>query len=119
MNNTQGMTLRQARCAYSLALAHLIIYANEHGYEVAIDEVTDRVTDKDPTTDHRPGSLHEVGLAADLNLYLDGRYLSETAEHLPLGEEWERYGRKHNLPLAWGGRFNDGNHYSMAWKGKK
>ena len=113
------MTLREARCAFTLALADLIRWATDQGYEVALDEATERITDKDPTSDHRPGSLHHLGLAADLNLYFDGRYLSETANHLPLGEYWERLGRERNLPLAWGGRFNDGNHYSFSWGGKK
>jgi hypothetical protein len=113
------MTLREARCAFTRALADLVSWAFTQGYEAAFDEVTERVTEKDPTSDHMKGSLHHSGLAGDILLYKDGRYLSETAEYLPLGEYWEALGKRLNLPLAWGGRFNDGNHFSMAWGGRK
>lgn len=113
------MTLRQARCAFSRALAKLILWANEQGYEVALDEVTEHLTPKDPTSDHTSNSLHHIGLAADLNLYRNGQWLFTTEDHRPLGEWWEQYGYKVELPLTWGGRFKDGNHYSLQWKGRK
>jgi hypothetical protein len=118
-SNPSSLSLREARCGFSLALAYLIIYANARGYQIAIDEVRDAITKKDPTTDHMKGSLHELGLAADLNLYLDGLWLPETADHKFLGEHWEEIGLHLGLPLCWGGRFNDGNHYSLAWNGRK
>lgn len=113
------MTLRQARCRFTEALAKLILWAAASGYEIAIDEATERLTEKDPTSDHMPGSLHHIGLAADLNLYKDGKYLAMTSDHTPLGEYWEALGRDLGLPLRWGGRFKDGNHYSLEWGGKK
>lgn len=113
------MTLREARCAFSRSLATLILHAYEQGYEAAFDEVTDRVTAKDPTTDHMKGSLHELGLAADILLYKGGVYLTKTEDYQQLGEWWEAYGKEQGLPLAWGGRFKDGNHFSLAWGGKK
>lgn len=113
------MTLREARCRFTHYLAQLILFAEEMGYEVALDEAMDRKTLKDPTTDHMPGSLHEVGLAADLNLYHNGEYLSRTEDHQFLGTWWESLGKSMGLPLTWGGQFNDGNHYSYAWQGKK
>ncbi len=58
-------------------------------------------------------SLHEKRLAIDLHLFKDGVYLSKTEDHLPLGLYWESIGG------TWGGRFNDGNHYSLAFGGKK
>jgi hypothetical protein len=114
------MTLRQARCAYSIALATLILRAGDYGLEIAIDEVTDRVTEKDPTTDHMKGSLHEIGLAADLLLYRNGVYLTSTEDYRKLGELWEQMGKQLGLDLAWGGHFSkpDGNHFSLRWNGK-
>lgn len=114
------MTLREARCRFTEALAYLVGFARLHGYEVAFAEGMDRVTIKDPTTDHMEGSLHEVGLAQDIDLYYEGRYLKETSDHLSLGDEWERYGREHGIPLRWGGRFKhaDGNHYELIWRTK-
>jgi hypothetical protein len=113
------MTLREARCAFTFALSKLVLEARNLGYEPAFAEGMDRVTEKDPTTDHMKGSLHELGLAQDIDLYKDGKYLEKTEDHTPLGEYWEALGKTLGWPLAWGGRFKDGNHYSLAWGGKK
>lgn len=113
------MTYREARCRFTEALAELVLHARDLGYELAFAEGMDRVTEKDPVTDHMKGSLHELGLAQDIDLYQDGKYLSQTEDHTALGEWWEAFGHNHGLPLAWGGRFKDGNHYSLAWQGKK
>lgn len=113
------MTYREARCAFTLALAKLILWAFEQGYEVAVDEVTERLTERDPTSDHMVGSLHHLGLAADLNLYKGGIYQRASDDHEPLGRFWEQYGKELGLPLAWGGHFGDGNHYSLSWGGRK
>jgi len=116
----QPKTLREARCKFSVALATLVLRAGDLGFDIAFDEVTDRKTDKDQTTDHMPGSLHELGLAADLLLYKDGRYLTDTLDYTALGELWELMGQQADLPLTWGGRFQkrDGNHFSLKWNGK-
>jgi hypothetical protein len=58
-------------------------------------------------------SLHYDGLAIDLNLFKGGRFLQKTEDHRELGEYWESIGG------SWGGRFNDGNHYSLAYNGRK
>lgn len=113
------MTLREARCAFTAALAELILWAVAQGYEVALDEATERITERDPTSDHRAGSLHHLGLAADLLLYRDGRYLSLSEDHEPLGERWEAMGLEKRLPLANGRKWQDGNHYSLSWQGRK
>ena len=62
---------------------------------------------------HMAGSLHYKGLAKDILLFKDGIYLSKTEDHKEFGEYWESLGG------SWGGRFSDGNHYSMAFGGKK
>jgi hypothetical protein len=120
------MKLSMARCLFTSCLADLIreIYKHPSGlYYVAFDEVTERLTEKDPTSDHMKGSLHHLGLAADLNLYIDDGgtliYLGRTEDHMPFGIWWENYGIKLGYPLRWGGRFGDGNHYSWEWEGRK
>ncbi len=113
------MTLREARVAFTYALTKLVSQAKDMGYELAFAEGMDRVTEKDPTTDHMKGSLHEIGLAMDIDLYKGGKYLAKTEDHTSLGEWWEGFGRSMGWPLAWGGRFKDGNHYAWAWEGKK
>ncbi len=71
----------------------------------------------------RSKSLHKSKLAIDLNLFANGRYLSDTSDHKRLGEYWESIGG------TWGGRFgesspgkgdgHDGNHYSLEYQGRK
>lgn len=58
-------------------------------------------------------SLHIIRLARDVNLFKNGVLQTTTEAHLPLGIEWERRGG------TWGGRFGDGNHYSLAHNGSK
>ena len=60
-------------------------------------------------------SLHCSKLAIDLNLFFEGAYLTSTKAHEPFGVWWEQ---QHEL-CAWGGRFGDGNHYSLAHGGRK
>jgi hypothetical protein len=62
-----------------------------------------------------PYSCHKSRLAIDLNLFLNGEYLKHTEDHRALGEWWEAQ----NPDNCWGGRFNDGNHYSMTHEGRK
>ena len=106
------MTLGEARRTFTILLCRLVLWAEARGYGVAFAEGMDRVTVKDPTTDHMRYSLHESGLAQDLDLYKDGVYLTTTEDHRELGEHWE----KMHPMCKWGGRFKnvDGNHYSFC-----
>jgi len=66
----------------------------------------------------RRESNHKQRLAIDLNLFkTDERgnwvYCTSTEDHKPIGEYWESLGG------AWGGRFNDGNHYSLEHEGRR
>ena len=109
------MKLGQARRAFRKALVRLLYSSLPPGLEFAFDEVTERLTVKDPTSDHMGRSCHHVGLAADILLYRDGVYLTHSDEYKELGERWEALGKELGLELVWGGRFNDGNHFSMKW----
>lgn len=61
-----------------------------------------------------PKSAHKQKMALDLNLFTkDGKYLEKTEDHKALGEWWESQGG------TWGGRFEDGNHYSLEHEGIK
>jgi hypothetical protein len=62
-----------------------------------------------------PYSMHKDKCAADLNLFYDGQFLTKTSDHLESGEKWES---RHPL-CCWGGRFEDGNHYSLTDGGRK
>jgi len=63
----------------------------------------------------RAKSNHKLKLAIDLNLMKNGKMIRSTAGHRELGEWWEK---QHEL-CRWGGRFQDGNHYSLEhWGGR-
>ena len=103
------MTLGEKQRKFSLMVATLIAWAYENGYEITFG---DAYRDERVPYGHK-SSLHKVRLAIDLNLFKDGEYLVETNDHTPLGEYWESIGG------TWGGRFNDGNHYSLTYRGMK
>lgn len=87
-------------------VSQLIMFAYASGYEITLGDAYAK-------TGHMHGSLHYVRLAIDLNLFKDGKYLTETKDHETLGMFWESLGG------SWGGRFNDGNHYSLEHEGRK
>jgi hypothetical protein len=60
-------------------------------------------------------SNHRIGLAEDFNLFKNGNYLTKTEDWKIIGEWWEKL---HPL-CRWGGRFNDGNHFSLEHEGRK
>lgn len=65
-------------------------------------------------------SLHRKKLAIDLDLFLQGEYLTETDAYRSLGEWWEaQTGAYEGLPIkcCWGGRFGDGRHFSIEHEG--
>jgi len=96
---------KQNRFARMIAL--LILFAQEKGYEVTCGDFF-----RDERCDYgHPKSLHKRRLAADLNLFKDGVYLKDTEDYRLLGEFWESLGG------SWGGRINDGNHFSLSHDG--
>jgi hypothetical protein len=113
------MTLGEKQRQFAKRVGQLIGRAYEMGYEVSLGDAY-----RDPRVHGEVGekrsyshasSAHKVRLAIDLNLFKDGRFLTETDDHRPLGEWWEQ---QHEL-ARWGGRFRDGNHYSFEHNGVK
>lgn len=115
------MTLREKQSVFALRVARLLQKAHALGYDVTFGE-----TYRSPEEAARLAalgkgiktSLHTQRLAIDLNLFKDGVYLSSTEAHRPLGEWWEGQSSD-GVECAWGGRFNDGNHYSIAHGGRR
>jgi len=104
--------MSQEQQKFALMVAHLILFAESLGYGVTFGDAY-----RDPRwagplgksgVYGHPNSYHKKRLAVDLNLFRDGEYLTEDSDHKPLGEYWESMGG------TWGGRFNDGNHYSLG-----
>jgi hypothetical protein len=88
-------------------IGDLIGYVYANGYELTFGDAY-----RDPRVEYgHPHSLHRKRLAIDLNLFKDGQYLASTDDHRMFGEYWESQGG------TWGGRFKDGNHYSLEHEG--
>lgn len=110
------LTLRQKQSIFAELVADLIIYAYKEGYEITLGDAH-----RSKIEAIRLGfeeSLHVSKLAIDLNLFRDGKYLRSTKSHLPLGLWWEARSTS-EYECCWGGRFKDGNHYSISHGGRK
>ena len=91
---------RKQQSEFVKAVGLLIIYAYSLGYELTF---SDTYPGK---FKHKKSGQHPKGLAIDINLFKNNRYLRSTKAHEFLGIHWEALGG------TWGGRWGDGNHYS-------
>lgn len=96
-------SLRQMQSEFVRMVGKLIQFATDNGYELTFGDAFAK-------TGHSKDSFHYKRLAIDLNLFKDGKYLTETEDHRPLGEYWQ------SIDGTWGGEFKkkDGNHYSFG-----
>lgn len=99
------MSLGDEQRKFTKMIAKLILWAYQQGYELTLGDAWAK-------TGHVDGSFHYKRLAVDLNLFVAGEYQTTTEAHTPLGEQWEKMGG------TWGGRFDDGNHYSLGETGR-
>ena len=121
MTDLKNLTLGEKQRAFPQMLANLINFAYLHGYELTLGDAY-----RDPRVFGHIGhvkfcegkraygrkfSCHKLRLAQDFNLFKAGEYLTETEDHEFLGLFWEEMGG------SWGGRFGDGNHYSIEHQG--
>lgn len=110
-------TLGQKQRRFTRMIGLLIEYAYQQGYELTFgdayrdERAHGKVGEKKGYSS--ANSLHKERLAVDFNLFKDGKYLTSSEDHQELGEYWESLGG------SWGGRFSDGNHYSLAHGGRK
>jgi hypothetical protein len=137
-------TLRQKQSRFALSEARLVLRMFERGYEVTRGEswrtdeqaeinrlgpegrrrvmdllrpyfpkLCDALANNGRTVSQ--SSVHPLRLASDLNLFKDGMYLSSSEDHREFGLWWESLGPDYR----WGGRWGDGNHYSIEHNGVK
>jgi hypothetical protein len=114
-------TLRQKQSYFVKRIADLILWANAHGYQLTFAEAYRSPEEAARLAKLGKGiktSLHCIRLAVDFNLFKDGVFLSNTEDHRPLGEYWERQSTP-EYTCCWGGRFKDGNHYSIEHLGRR
>lgn len=110
------MTLRQKQSLFVLMVAKLIEYSYDIGYELTFGEAMRMQATANANAKSGKGiknSLHTIRLAIDFMLFKDGVYLTKSEDHKLLGVFWESMGG------SWGGRFGDGNHYSLEHNGVK
>lgn len=120
------MTLREKRVEFTRLLCELVIWiTSDKKWQVALDEVTvhspraarkgvERIVVEDAV--HKRGSFHYQGLAADLNLYIAGNYISDGG-HPAWSEIATKWESMHELCTS-GIDWNDANHVSFG-EGKK
>ena len=117
------MTLREKQSLFVELVAQLIIQAETMGYELTFSEAWRSPEEAARLAKAGKGiknSLHTQRLAIDFNLFKNGKYLSTTDAHRPLGEWWEAQSTD-DYTCAWGGRFTrqDGGHYSLSHGGRQ
>ncbi|EMR7185924.1 TPA: M15 family metallopeptidase [Escherichia coli] len=112
------MNLSEKQQLFTVMIADLIHWAQEHGYRLTFGEAYR--TPEQAALNAKTGkgirnSLHTLRLAVDFNLFINGEYQTDTDAYRPLGEYWESIGG------TWGGRFSraDGNHFSLEHNGVK
>lgn len=115
------LSLREKQSIFVREVADLIQFATKEGYEFTFGEAYRSKEEAERLANADKGiknSLHTVKLAIDLSLFKGGKYLTNTESYRFLGEYWEKKSVD-GLQFCWGGRFNDGNHFSIAHAGKK
>lgn len=111
------MTLSEKQQRFTVMIAQLILWAQQQGYGLTFGEAWRTPEQAEHNAQSGKGirnSLHRQRLAVDFNLFVAGRYISDSSAYLPLGEYWESLGG------SWGGRFTsrpDGNHFSLQHEG--
>lgn len=115
------MTLREKQSSFALLVARLINEIHRRGYQCTFGEAYRSPEEAARLAAAGKGivkSLHCDRLAIDLNLFKDGAYFGDTEAYKPFGEWWEAQSTT-EIQCAWGGRFHDGNHFSVAHGGRK
>jgi hypothetical protein len=112
------MSLNKARFIFSQNVARLINHIYECSYTCSLGEAL-RTREQAELYAHEGkgilDSLHCYKLAIDLNLFKDGKYLTDFESYKKFGDYWITL---HELN-RWGGLFTrvDSNHFEMNAKG--
>jgi hypothetical protein len=108
---------KQQRFAGYLGI--LICFCYSKGWRLTMAEgyVGDSINRPEEDTPHLRRGSHFKRLGQDLNLFVDGTWITEGGHSawLALGEFWESLDES----CRWGGRFGDANHFSIEHDGVK
>ena len=110
------MKLGRKQELFTQALALLLQFASFRGFEIRMGQVERSKEEAKRLGFER--SNHTLRLAADLNLFREGKFLTHSEDHRMLGEFWEALSGDFDgerVTFCWGGRWArpDGNHYSI------
>lgn len=118
-------TLGDKQRRFALKFGDWLSWVYERGYAVTFGEAFRTAEQAALNAKSGKGianSLHCQRLAIDVNLFRrnakgEWEYVSngDAPEWQLLGQHWEHLGSDH----AWGGRFGDANHLSIAHEGRK
>lgn len=115
------MTLIEKQQRFTVLIAMLILHAESLGYALTFGDAYRSPEEAMRLARLGVGivtSLHTQRLAVDFNLFIDGRYRSDSRDFEPLGLWWESQSTP-EATCCWGGRFGDGNHFSVGHDGRK
>jgi hypothetical protein len=114
------MSLSEKQRLFTRYIGMLIAFAYKQGFELTFGDAyrsPEQAAANAKAGSGIANSLHCQRLAVDLNLFIQGQYITNSDAYKPLGEYWEGLD-----PLCrWGGRFKkpDGNHFSIEHEGVK
>ena len=110
------MTLGDKQRKFTLMIGKLIVFAYEQGYELTVGDFY-RDTRLHGEHGAKKGygsakSVHKLRLAGDLNLFVNGEYITSSEHHAwsVLPGYWESLGGAKAVP-------NDANHFSVEMWG--
>lgn len=107
------------QCEFSRRVAKLLTWLDANGYEVTLGECKRPPEAALYYSREKKGILHSNhihSLAIDLNLFRDGKYLTEKTAYAPAGEYWESLSVP-DCESCWGGKFEtpDSDHFSLKY----
>ncbi len=108
------MSLGNERRQFTEAIALLTLYARYYGTHIAKQDwffavdMAKRCRKCEVGTDN---SVHKIGLAEDMNLYIDGSYIIDSTGHDKLHDFWDLIGGAPRIE-------KDMNHYSFKFNSR-
>ena len=97
------MTLRQKQSRFAFMVGKLILYAYDRGFELTLGDAY-------AVSGHKTNSNHYIRLAIDLNLFKDGKFITDGTGHDVLHDYWDDMGGAPRI-------LKDMNHYSLEHNG--
>ena len=105
------MSLSEDQQEFALHIGYLLQHINAAGYACTFGDAYRSPKAFGGMGEKGPyghiNSQHKLRLAVDLNLFKNGRYLSDSESHRPFAEYWEALHPDNRSGIHW----NDGNHY--------